>query len=157
MAANHVFAFHVLTGDVNGDRVTNDLDLYQVWQNLLQPPASRNLSHDLNGDGQVTSADVDLVRSRYLASLPTPAPPPNPAGGNGVAAVAESPAAADAAQADEPVAAVAPLPTRGPHCRVEPGAPTPSPEHRRTGPMTGAPDDEFQPWFKRTLNRRRGA
>jgi hypothetical protein len=156
MAANQSFTFHVLTGDVTGDRVTNDLDLYQVWQNLLQPPASRNVSHDLDGDGQVTPADVDLVRSRYLASLPTPAPPPNPAGGHGVAAAAgERPAGVDAAQADAPVAAVAPLPTRGPHRRVEPGAPTPSPEHRRTGPMTGDPDDEFQPWFKRTLNRRK--
>ncbi len=74
MAADYTFAFYVLTGDVNGDRVVNDRDLYEVWQNLLKPPASRNLNDDLTGDGQVTQADVNVVKGNYLATLPAPGP-----------------------------------------------------------------------------------
>jgi hypothetical protein len=70
MAADFTFSFYVLTGDVNADRVTNDLDLYQVWQNLLKPSANRNLNEDLNKDGQVTLADVAIVKGNYLAKLP---------------------------------------------------------------------------------------
>jgi hypothetical protein len=62
-----------LSGDVNGDRVVNDSDLYQVTQELLKPAGSRNLGYDLNGDGQVTTADLAIVKGNYLASLP-PAP-----------------------------------------------------------------------------------
>src|SRR5260221_399642 len=79
MAANVTFDFYALTGDVNGDRVTNDRDLYEVWQNLLKPSASRNLNDDIDGDGQVTQADVNVVKSNYLAALPTAAPPFVPA------------------------------------------------------------------------------
>jgi hypothetical protein len=65
----------VLTGDANGDAVTNDIDLFLVFRNLLRPPASRDLNQDLNGDSQVTSADVDIVKSNYLGTLPAaPAP-----------------------------------------------------------------------------------
>jgi hypothetical protein len=72
MASSFTFTFHVLTGDVNGDRVTNDRDLYQVWQELLKPAASRNLANDLNNDGQVTQADLGIIKSNYLAALPVP-------------------------------------------------------------------------------------
>jgi parallel beta-helix repeat protein len=65
-----VVQFHVLTGDANGDRVTNDRDLYQVWQNLLRSPGARNLNEDLTGDSQVTLEDVNVVKSNYLAQLP---------------------------------------------------------------------------------------
>jgi hypothetical protein len=70
LAADFVFDFFVLTGDANGNRVVNDLDLYEVWQNLLKPAAARDLNEDLTGDGQVTSADVSVVRGNYLATLP---------------------------------------------------------------------------------------
>jgi len=73
MAANYTFSFFALAGDANGDRVVNDADLYAVWRELQKPAASRNLADDLNGDGQVTQADLDLVRAHYLATL---APPP---------------------------------------------------------------------------------
>ncbi len=66
--------FHVLRGDANGDRVTNDLDLFRVWQALLQPANARDLNQDLNGDGQVTTADLDVVKGNYLHALPAPAP-----------------------------------------------------------------------------------
>jgi hypothetical protein len=69
---DHVTEFHVLTGDVNGDRVTNDLDLYRVWQNQLKPAAARDLNDDLNGDGKVDQADVPVVKGNYLARLPAP-------------------------------------------------------------------------------------
>ena len=74
--ADVVVDFHILTGDANGDRIVNDLDLYLVWQGLLQPPANRDLQYDLNHDGGVTLADVDVVRANYLAVLPDVVPPP---------------------------------------------------------------------------------
>jgi hypothetical protein len=80
MAADFSFNFHVLTGDANGDAVVNDSDLYLVWQNLLKPAGARNLNEDLSGDGQVTIADVNVVTSRYLGTLPPlSAPSPLPA------------------------------------------------------------------------------
>jgi hypothetical protein len=75
LTASVVFEFFVLTGDANADRVVNDLDLYLVWQNLLLPPSARNLNEDLTGDGQVTMADVNVVKSNYLATLPPYSPP----------------------------------------------------------------------------------
>jgi len=47
----------VLTGDVNGNRVVNDIDLYGVWQELLKAPASRDLNAGSGCDGAVTLAD----------------------------------------------------------------------------------------------------
>jgi hypothetical protein len=70
IAAAFQVDFHALAGDVNGDRTTNDVDLYQVWQNLLKPAANRDLNADLDGDGQVTIADVNLVKAHYHAALP---------------------------------------------------------------------------------------
>ncbi|MEK7676039.1 MAG: hypothetical protein AAB676_09430 [Verrucomicrobiota bacterium] len=52
--------------------MTNDLDLYRVWQNLLKPAAARNLNEDLTGDGQVTADDVTVVKGNYLSSLSMP-------------------------------------------------------------------------------------
>jgi hypothetical protein len=69
------FEFHTLAGDANGDRVTNDIDLYQVWRNLLRAPADRDLGDDLNGDGQVNDSDVAVVLGNYLATLPPPLAP----------------------------------------------------------------------------------
>jgi hypothetical protein len=66
--------FHVLQGDANGDRITNDLDLYFVWQSLLQPAMDRNPNLDLNGDGLVDSGDLSEVTTHYLATLTPPAP-----------------------------------------------------------------------------------
>ncbi|MBI4326904.1 MAG: PKD domain-containing protein, partial [Chloroflexi bacterium] len=63
--------FHVLTGDVNGDRLTNDLDLYQAWRNQGKSGATA-LNDDLNGDGQVDAEDASAIRNNYLASLPPP-------------------------------------------------------------------------------------
>ena len=72
LATDGALSFHVLTGDANGDATTNDRDLYLVWQNLLKPAGARNLNEDLTGDGQLTSADVDVVRSNYLVALAAP-------------------------------------------------------------------------------------
>jgi hypothetical protein len=66
--------FHVLPGDANGDRSVNDLDLYRVWRNLTRPAALRDPNDDLTGDGQVTTADLELVRANYRKNLPAPAP-----------------------------------------------------------------------------------
>jgi hypothetical protein len=74
LSADVVVIFHVLPGDSNGDRVVNDRDLYLIWQNLLLPPANRDQQFDLNNDGAVTSADLDVVRANYRNSLPEAAP-----------------------------------------------------------------------------------
>jgi hypothetical protein len=60
-----IYDFYVLRGDANGDRVTNDLDLLQVWQSLGGSPA-----FDLTGDNLVTNADLDVIRNNYRATLP---------------------------------------------------------------------------------------
>jgi len=67
MSADLNFDFFVLTGDFNGDGVVNDQDVIGVWRNLLKAPASRDLNADLNGDGQVTAADLTVVKGHYLA------------------------------------------------------------------------------------------
>jgi hypothetical protein len=71
---DYQFSFYVLKGDTNGDRVVNDLDLYNVWQNQLKPAAAANLNDDLNGDGKVDAADLAIVQGNYLAKLATPGP-----------------------------------------------------------------------------------
>ena len=76
MAADVHVGFFILAGDANGDRVVNDLDLLQVWQDTTRPAASRSLNNDLTGDAQVTAADVAVVEAHYLATLaPAPVPP----------------------------------------------------------------------------------
>lgn len=59
----------VLAGDATGDGQVNDLDLYRVWQALLQSGSPSAGNEDLDGDGQVTAADLELVRSRYRRAL----------------------------------------------------------------------------------------
>ncbi len=69
LASDYTFDLHLLGGDANGDRIVNDLDLYRIWQNQLKPVAARDLNDDLNGDGQVTLADLDVIRTKYLMRL----------------------------------------------------------------------------------------
>src|SRR6185503_19281305 len=63
---------HVLTGDANGDRLVNDRDLLGTWLEAAKAPAAQNLNYDLNGDGRVTVADINVVKGHYLATLPAP-------------------------------------------------------------------------------------
>ena len=63
----------VLTGDANGDRVTNDVDLYQIWINPFM--GGGDSADDLTGDGVVDGDDLDVVVGNYLAVLPPPAAP----------------------------------------------------------------------------------
>jgi len=65
-----VVEFHVLPGDVNGDRVVNELDLFQIWRNAALPVIRQDLNADLNGDGHVTAADIQVVTGNYLGSVP---------------------------------------------------------------------------------------
>jgi hypothetical protein len=74
LAHDYQFSFFVLKGDTNGDRVVNDLDLYNVWQNQLKPAAAANLNDDLNGDGKVDAVDLTIVQGNYLSKLATPGP-----------------------------------------------------------------------------------
>jgi hypothetical protein len=71
LATDVALNFFVLPGDANGDRVVNDRDLLQVWQSSLSALGQQNLNNDLTGDGRVTTVDVSLVRSNYLAKLPS--------------------------------------------------------------------------------------
>jgi hypothetical protein len=74
LAANTVLDFHILPGDANGDRTVNDRDLYLVWQNTFLPPANQNSNADLTGDGFANAADLLVVRSHYLTTLPSVSP-----------------------------------------------------------------------------------
>src|SRR6185436_11085594 len=58
-------------GDANGDRAVNDRDLFEVWQSSMLPIQKQNLNDDLNGDGQVTVTDLDIVRTNFLRVLPS--------------------------------------------------------------------------------------
>jgi len=77
MAVDCKFNFHVLTGDANGDAVTNDLDLCVVWQNSLKPLAQQNPNANVDGNGVANNADIKVVKSNYLMTLPL-APPGSP-------------------------------------------------------------------------------
>jgi hypothetical protein len=70
LTANTSVDFHVLPGDANGDRAVNDRDLFVVWQNSLRPLDQQNPNADVNGDGQVTAADVQLIKNLYLTTVP---------------------------------------------------------------------------------------
>ncbi len=74
VAGDHGAEFFIQPGSAAGNRQVNDLDLYRVWQNLLKPVAQRDVSHDLNRDGQVTAEDLNVVRANYLKTLPAPSP-----------------------------------------------------------------------------------
>ncbi len=70
LPANVTINFYILPGDTNNDRVVNDVDLLQAWRNARYPSPQPDLNGDLNGDGQVNFADLSLVQSNYLATLP---------------------------------------------------------------------------------------
>src|SRR5262249_41261715 len=72
LPANYKLSFHVLTGDVNGDAATNDVDFFKVWQNSLKPLGQQDLNNDLDGNGVVNAADVNIVRENYAVTLPPP-------------------------------------------------------------------------------------
>jgi hypothetical protein len=71
LTANAVINFHVLPGDINGDRSVNERDLFLAWQNSLRPLAQQDLDADLTGDGQVTAADIQVVKNLYRTTVPT--------------------------------------------------------------------------------------
>lgn len=73
LGADYRFRFGVLSGDANRDGVVNDLDLYLVWQNWIQPFGAQNLAADLNGDQKVDRKDLDLVIANYFATVTQPA------------------------------------------------------------------------------------
>jgi len=135
LAADFHLAFFILAGDASGDRVVNDRDLLQVWQELAKPIASRNLNSDLNGDGLVTQADVDLVKTHYLATLPAPAGalPITPAADSGSVMVDLSSAPA--------AAALAPAPA--PQDPATPTSPVPGLSADTTAPAATAPVAEL--------------
>ena len=73
LGADYRFRFGVLSGDANRDGVVNDLDLYRVWQNWIQPFGAQDLAADLNGDQKVDQKDLNLVLANYLATVTQPA------------------------------------------------------------------------------------
>jgi hypothetical protein len=105
LSANVSTDFHVLPGDANGDRVVNDRDLFAVWQNSLRPLAQQDLNADVNGDGRVTAADVQVIKSFYLTKVPTATSPGG--GGQGSGAGTQMPLPAETAAASLSVAPAA--------------------------------------------------
>src|SRR5262249_51969555 len=83
LAHDVVIRFFVLPGDANGDGVTNDLDVFLVLRQIGRTGTDAAANADLNGDGRVTTADLDIVRTHYLTRLPAGqgaggAPPADP-------------------------------------------------------------------------------
>jgi hypothetical protein len=101
LARNTAVAFHILPGDANGDRVVNDRDLFLAWQNSLKPIGQQDLNADLNGDGRVTAADVQLVKSLYLSVVPPMLAAGGGGQGAGVMQVDFTPASVEPAQAPD--------------------------------------------------------
>ncbi len=60
-------SFKVLWGDFNDDGAVSATDLLAENQQVSKP---YNIFADMNGDGVVNSADVQVVRSRAGTSLP---------------------------------------------------------------------------------------
>ena len=115
--------------------MTNDVDLYEVWQNLLVDAGSRDPNEDLTGDGNVDMADVQVVMDNYLADLPLPAPPP-----------AQSRAAANEPVSAPPVRAETSVPVAG---ADDPAVPAPLPATRL--PWSAAWSTrrgELHPWHR---------
>jgi len=74
LASDFQFDFHVLAGDANGDRMVNELDLFEVWQSLGSGAANA----DLTGDGHVDSTDLAVVKDHFRNKIA----PPQPLGGD---------------------------------------------------------------------------
>lgn len=36
-----------------------------IWVDLSKPSSTRDLTHDLNGEGQVNEEDLDIVKRQY--------------------------------------------------------------------------------------------
>ena len=54
--------FTITRGDANGDGVTNERDYLLLWRELRKAEGARNVAVDVDGDGKVTSGDLDLVK-----------------------------------------------------------------------------------------------
>ena len=70
LAADHAVSFGVLAGDLDGNGLVNDRDLYAVWTNLLRIPALRDPAADVDRNGTVDAWDIQCLTERYLATLP---------------------------------------------------------------------------------------
>lgn len=63
------FSFHVLTGDANGDRVVNDMDLFRAWIDRTGNFGGPTRDGDVDGSGTVDPEDLEAVRDSYLDQL----------------------------------------------------------------------------------------
>ena len=64
--------FNVLVGDVNGDRIVDNLDLALVQANFTPTVTQSTFIYDINGDGVVNSADAALVSAAAGTNLGPP-------------------------------------------------------------------------------------
>jgi hypothetical protein len=62
-------AIALLTGDVNGDQIVNQLDLNVVFGNWLSTGASL-AQGDANGDGVINQLDINTITGNWLATGP---------------------------------------------------------------------------------------
>jgi hypothetical protein len=60
----------LLLGDVNGDRVVNRLDTNEAQMHKGQRAVQQNFRSDVNADGHITQADIELIRQQQGTSLP---------------------------------------------------------------------------------------
>ena len=59
--------FTTRPADLDNNGLINDLDLFSVWQNQFLEAEEQDPRSDLNGDGQISGPDLQMVRSRFLA------------------------------------------------------------------------------------------
>ena len=63
-------SFGFLTGDADADRTVGRADKTAVQDQLHQPVRSDNFRDDLNANGRITNADVQIVKANQGHVLP---------------------------------------------------------------------------------------
>jgi hypothetical protein len=74
----YVFVFHVLAGDVNGDRAVDGTDFATLAGNFGKQGMT-HLQGDLNGDERVDSSDFAMLAGNFGKRLAADAAPAAPA------------------------------------------------------------------------------
>jgi hypothetical protein len=63
-------SFGFLTGDADADRTVGRADKTAVQAQLNQPVRSDNFRDDLNANGRITNADIQIVKANQGHVLP---------------------------------------------------------------------------------------
>jgi hypothetical protein len=70
ITGNNQISFRVVRGDVNGNGVTNSLDISLINGALNQTTSTANFTRDINLDGVINNADITAAQSNLGGSAP---------------------------------------------------------------------------------------